>query len=143
MLFRIALTERNAAVNATTSLFNKSGNPNPTTLNIYSNATSPPSGSPEATLPSGSVLLSVVPMSSVAFATANGGTGLAYALPLQAFAINSGVAGWFRFLDGQSSPAVLCDGDISQTGGSGVMTFDNINFVSGGIVQIPDLTVSI
>jgi hypothetical protein len=142
MAYRISLTERDAAVNALTGLFNKGANPSNSTINIYSNASSQPA-TPETAVPGGSVLLAQIPFSSTAFAASNGGTGLANALPLQSSVVNSGVAGWFRFYTGAGTPAPLGDGTVTVNGGGGDMTFDNINFVSGGTVSISALSISV
>ena len=142
MPYRISLTERNAGVNGLTSLFNKGANPNNSKINIYSNATSQPA-TPETAVPGGSVLLASIPFSSTAFQTATTGTGVATGLPLSSTVLNSGTAAWFRFVDGQASPAALGDGSITINGGGGDMTFDNITFVSGGTVQMSDLSITV
>ena len=142
MAYRISLTERNAGVNGLTALFNKGANPNNAKIRIYSNATSQPA-TPETAVPGGSVILSDIPFSSTAFSTATTGTGIATGLPLSSTVINSGTAGWFRFFDGAASPAALGDGTVTLTGSGGDMTFDNVTFVSGGVVNITNLTLTI
>ncbi len=142
MAYRISLTERNAAVDGLTALFNKGANPSNSTINIYSTATSQPA-TPETAVPGGSVLLAQIPFSSTAFAASAGGTGIANALPIQSSVVNSGTAGWFRFFTGAGTPASLGDGTVTLNGGGGDMTFDNITFVSGGTVSISNLSISV
>lgn len=142
MPYRIALVQRNSAVTAVTALFNKGANPSNTTIRIYSNATSQPA-SPEVAPAGGSVILSEIPFAATAFNAVVTGTGTAAGLPLQAPVLNSGTAGWFRFYTGASTPAALGDGTITVNGGGGNMTFDNINFVSGGTVSISGLSITI
>jgi hypothetical protein len=142
MAYKIALTQRNAAVLAVTNLFDKGARPAVSTLRIYSNATSQPS-SPESAVPGGSVLLAQVPLAVDAFADPVTGTGVANSLPLQTPVINSGTAAWFRFYTGEASPAALSDGTVTVTGGGGDMTFDNVTFVSGGTVSIAGLSITI
>jgi hypothetical protein len=137
MAYRISLTERNAGVNGITGLFNSGSD-----ILIYSNATSPPASTPETALPGGSVLLARVPFSSTPFITATTGTGVATGLPLQTTILNSGTAAWFKFVNG--SDVALGDGVITTVAvGTGDMLFDNTTFVSGGIVSITDLSISI
>jgi hypothetical protein len=142
MPYRISLTERGAAVSALTGLFNKGANPGPSTINIYSNATTQPA-TPETAIPGGSVLLSQIPFSGTAFLAQVNGTATASGLPLQAPVINSGVAEWFLFADGAASPNPLGNGTVSLTGSGGDMTFDNTTFVSGGIVSITNLSITV
>jgi hypothetical protein len=136
MPFRISLTERNAGVNGLTGLFTSGSD-----INIYSNATSQPA-TPETAVPGGSVLLAQIPFSSTAFQTATTGTGIATGLPLSSTVLNSGTAAWFRFVNG--SDAALGDGTITTTAvGTGDMLFDNTTFVSGGVVNMTDLSITI
>lgn len=141
MPYRISLTERNAAVNGLTGLFNKGGNPSNSTINIYGSSSQP--ATPETAVPSSGVLLVKIPFSSSAFANSVGGTGIANALPLQATIINSGTAEWFRFFTGESTPSSLGDGSITISGSGGDMTFNSIDFISGGTVSISNLSISI
>jgi hypothetical protein len=135
MPFRISLTERNAGVNGLTGLFTSGSK-----INIYGTSSQP--ATPETAVPGPSVLLAQIPFSSTAFITATTGTGIATGLPLTSTVLNSGTAAWFRFINGSS--AALGDGTITTTAvGTGDMLFDNTTFVSGGVVNMTDLSITI
>lgn len=51
----------------------------------------------------------------------------------------TGTAGWFRIFN-KNNVAVL-DGDVSVLGSTGDLQFDSIQFVLGGAVQLPTLTL--
>lgn len=142
MAFKLSILDRNAGVNGLCGLFNKGSNPNSASLNIYSNSTSQP-GAPESGIPPSGVLLVQVPFSGTAFLPASGGVAVASGLPLSALITNTGTASWFRFYDGQGTPAALGDGNVTVTGASGDLTFNSIGFISGGLCQITNLSLSI
>lgn len=142
MAYRISLTSRNAGVDGLTSLFNKGALPSNAKISIYGTTTQP--ATPETAVPGGSVLLADVSFSSSAFLASVGGTGVASGLPMEGTVLNTGTAAWFRFYNGAASPAALGDGNITTVAsGTGDMLFDNISFVSGGIVRMTALSISI
>jgi hypothetical protein len=96
MSYHIAVTERNASVNGMTALFNKGANPNPASINFYSNSTTQPA-TPETAVPGGAVILSTINFVSGAFTSAVGATGVANSLPLSGNVLVTGTPGWFRF----------------------------------------------
>jgi len=139
--YRIAYTERNAALTGATALFNQGGNPTVSSINIYSTATSQPA-SPEAGVPGGSVLLVNIPFPATAFASPVSGVSTANSLPYSGTVLATGTANWFSFVTGASGTPMLSNGTVSLNGGSGDMTFDNINFVINGVVLINSLSIS-
>jgi hypothetical protein len=142
MAYRISFIERNAALNGAGAQFNQGGNPAVSSINIYSTATSQPA-TPETGVPGGSVLLVNVPFNATAFNSAVSGVMTANALPFSGTVTTTGTAGWFSFITGASgTPPMLSNGTVSVNGGSGDMTFDNINFVLNGVVVINGLSIS-
>lgn len=141
MSYRISLTARNTSVNAHTTLLNKGANPNNSTINFYSNATSRPA-SPDTAVPSGSVLLLQIEFSSTAFSSATSATGVANNLPLSGNIVGNGTAAWFRFFTGASTPASIGDGDVTSTGGGGDITFNDVIWASGNIGVLNNLSIS-
>ena len=85
-------------------------------------------------------LLATLNFTSPAFGDFNEGVSLANPITSDLNIDNTGVASWFRFYD-RDGGAVM-DGNITRTGGDGDITFDNINFVKGGIVAISSLTAA-
>ena len=68
-------------------------------------------------------------------ATAASGTLLAtVTLPSPAFGSASGTAGWARFADGAGTTRF--DGDVTVTGGGGVVTLSSTSLTSGAPVDI-------
>lgn len=83
-------------------------------------------------------LLATLNFSAVAFGDAVDGVATANTITEDTSIDATGVASWFRIYD-KDGNAVM-DGDITVTGGSGDIEFDDINFVEGGTALISSLT---
>jgi hypothetical protein len=85
-------------------------------------------------------LLATISLAADAFAAASAGVAAAAAIP-NVTALASGTPGWFRLYKaadgaGASSTLKRMDGSVTATGGGGDMTFDNINWVLGGVEAV-------
>ena len=83
-----------------------------------------------------------VPLATLNFALpafAAFSNGSAYAAPIASATNipNSGIASYFRVYSGAG--VAILDGDISLSGGTGDIRFDNINFIAGGVVALNSL----
>lgn len=82
-------------------------------------------------------LLATLNFANPAFASFNNGSAYANPVASDTNTPASGVAGYFRVYN-RNNVAVL-DGNVSLTGDSGDIQFDNVNFVIGGVVAISSL----
>ena len=133
MAYRASVLSRNASLVGLTSLFNVSP-----TLNIYSTATSQPA-TPEAGVPTSSVLLVSISMPSPTFGTPSAAVATANSVPYSGIVSASGAAGWFSFV---SSGNMVGNGTVTLNGASGDMTFDNTSFVVNGVVIVTGLSIA-
>jgi hypothetical protein len=142
--YHITIAERNAINNTFCGFFNQGGNPDVSKINIYSDATARPASADNA-VPNGSVLLAQLSFQATAFPASSSGTVTANGLPFSSSILQTGTASWFRPFTGANSPASLGDGAITQTGTSpsGEMVFDNISFISGGIVNLSTFNITV
>lgn len=85
-----------------------------------------------ATAASGTVLATVA-LANPAFGSASGGSATLND-PASVNAAASGTAGWARFYDRAGS--VCWDGDVTATGGGGVVTLSSLSLTSGAPVDI-------
>jgi hypothetical protein len=74
-------------------------------------------------------------------AAASGGSKAFSATPLQASAIATGTAGYFRLFDSTGTTCHM-QGTVTLTGGGGDMTLDNTSINSGQAVQITSWTLT-
>lgn len=123
MTYKVAAATANAMVGAETALLN-SGK-----LRIYG-GTKPTN--PDTAI-SGQTLLAEFTFAASAFGAASGGSSAAAPIG-SVTASATGTATWFRLLKSDGT-TVVGDGDVTATGGGGDITFDNVNFVSGGTVN--------
>jgi hypothetical protein len=84
-------------------------------------------------------LLGTCTFSDPAFGAAASGVATASAITSDTSADASGTAGHFRIKD--STPAIHSDGTCGQ--GSGDLSFDNSVIVSGGVIAISSMTVTV
>lgn len=132
MPFRLATAARNAVADAVVDLLD--AGPAAATLKIYSGS-QPATPGDAAT----GTLLATVTLADPAFGSA--ATGVATGTdPAAVNASASGTAGWFRAAD--STGAAVFDGDVTATGGGGVMTLSSTALTSGSPVDITALTVT-
>ena len=85
-----------------------------------------------ATSATGTLLATVV-LVNPAFGSASAGVAT-MADPASVNAVATGTAGWARFADRDG--AVCFDGDVTATGGGGVVTLSSTSLTSGGPVDI-------
>lgn len=130
MPLRLADATRNAKVNAAVDLLDAGAGAG--TLKIYSGA----QPATPATAASGT-LLATVTLADPAFGNAASGAASGTD-PASVNAVATGTAGWFRAAD--STGAVVFDGDVTATGGGGVMTLSSTSLTSGSPVDITSLT---
>ena len=91
-----------------------------------------------ATAASGT-LLATVTLPNPAFGSSSGGSA-SMNDPASVNASATGTAGWARFADGAG--AVCFDGDVTATGGGGVVTLSSTSLTSGAPVDITGGTYS-
>lgn len=126
MPLRLADAARNAKVAAATALLDAGAGPG--TLKIYSGA----QPATPATAASGT-LLATITLGDPAFGAPSAGSA-ALGDPASVNWVASGTAGWARFAD--SAGAVVMDGDVTATGGGGVVELSSTTAVSGNPVDI-------
>lgn len=85
-------------------------------------------------------LLATNAFSNPAFGNFSNGSAIANTIADDTNVDATGIASWFRIYN-RDGIAVI-DGDITETGGGGDITFDNINFIAGGTVTITSLTAT-
>lgn len=124
---KIDTNARNAAADAIAALVGTGG-----TLKIYTGS----QPATPATTASGTLLATVT---LGAWGSASAGTA-AGADPASVNAVATGTAGWFRAAS--SGGTTVFDGDVTATGGGGVMTLSSTSIVSGGAVDITSLSIT-
>ena len=127
MPLRISTGARNAAVDAITALVGSTG-----TLKIYSGS-QPATPADAAT----GTLLATVSLGAWAAGSTGTATG---ADPASVNAVATGTAGWFRAAS--SGGTTVFDGDVTATGGGGVMQLSSTSLVSGGSVDITAVSLT-
>lgn len=132
MALRLATAARNAAADAVVDLIDAGAGAG--TVKIYTGS-QPATGD---TAESGT-LLATIAYADPAFGSAASGTATATD-PAAVNASATGTAGWFRVED--STGANVFDGDVTATGGGGVMTLSTTSLVSGSPVDITSFTVT-
>lgn len=131
-VLRINTSARNAACDGVVDLLDAGAAAG--TLKIYTGS----QPATPATAPSGT-LLATVTLADPAFGAS--ATGVATGTdPASVTAVATGTAGWFRLED--STGANVFDGDVTATGGGGVMTLSSTALVSGSPVDITSFTVT-
>ena len=85
-----------------------------------------------ATAPSGTLLVTVT-LADPSFGSPSAGV-ITLADPASVNASATGTAGWVRFAD--STGATVFDGDVTATGGGGVLTLSSTSLTSGSPVDI-------
>ena len=128
MPLRITAAAQNAMADAVTGLVGSAG-----TLKIYSGS----QPATPATAPSGTLLATVT---LGAWSAASGGTANG-ADPASVSAVATGTAGWFRAA--KSDGTAVFDGDVTATGGGGVMQLSSTSIVSGGAVDVTAVSVTV
>jgi hypothetical protein len=134
MPLRLSDSVRNAKVTAATGKLDVGTGTAGGTIKIYT-GTQPAT---PATAASGTLLATVV-LANPAFGAASGGSA-ALTDPSSVNAVATGTAGWARFADRDG--AVVFDGDVTATGGSGVVTLSSTSLTSGAPVDISGGTYS-
>ena len=135
MTVNISTQARNDAGNAIVDLIDK-GATKPNGYIEIRNGTKPTNPQTGAT----GTLLATMNHSLPAFGNFNNGTSLANAIVNDINVDETGVASWFRIYD--RNGIAIIDGDITTTGGSGDIKFDNVNFIRGGVVAIVSLVAN-
>jgi len=141
--FRLANDAKDQMINALGPRCNSGS------VKIYgpaSGAATPQPATPDTAIVSGTngSLLVSIPFGTTAFTTSSGGAGnigLNGGTAISATVSASGTASWARIFKSDGTTPVF-DVDITVTGGGGSMTFDNINFVSGGTATINTMSIS-
>lgn len=131
MTYKVAAATANAMVGAETALLNTGK------LRIYS-GTKPTN--PDTALGS-QTLLAELTFSGTAFGTPSAGSAAANSIS-SVTAAATGTASFFRLV-ASNGTTVIGDGDVTATGGGGDLTFDNVNFVSGGTVTITGFSLAV
>lgn len=117
---------RNAQANAVTTLLDAGAGAGYAEIRTGSQPATP------ATAASGT-LLATVTLADPAFGAAASGVAT-LADPASVNGVADGTAGWARFYD--STGAVVFDGDVTVTGGSGVLRLSSLSITTGGAVDI-------
>lgn len=126
MPLRKSIALRNAQANQVTALLDAGAGAGYVEIRTGSQPATP------ATAVSGT-LLATVTLADPAFgAPASGVATLAD--PASVNGVADGTAGWARFFD--STGAVVFDGDVTVTGGSGVLRLSSLSITTGGAVDI-------
>jgi hypothetical protein len=132
MPLRLADGTRNAKVDAAVDRLDAGAAAG--TMKIYSGS----QPATPATAPSGT-LLATVTLIDPAFGAASGGSA-ALTNPASVNAVATGTAGWARFADSDGN--VVFDGDVTATGGGGVVQLSSTSLTSGSPVDITGGTYS-
>jgi len=128
MPLRLADATRNAKANAAVGLLNAGTGTTGGTIKIYTGA----QPATPATAASGTLLATVL-LPNPAFGTAASGVAT-MADPASVNAVATGTAGWARFADRDGN--TVLDGDVTATGGGGVVTLSSTSLTSGAPVDI-------
>lgn len=133
---KISTALRNAMMDAGADLFD--GGTPPATIAVRTGA--PPTNVSDA---SSGTLLGTLTASNPMFGAASTGTCTASAITSDSSADNSGTAGHFRiYQGGAADTAALIQGTAGVSGDSPDMVFDNATIVSGGVMTISSLTIT-
>lgn len=131
MPLRLSDSVRNAKVDAAVDTLDVGG---AGTIKIYTGS----QPATPATAASGT-LLATITLPNPAFGSASGGSATLND-PASVNAVASGTAGWARFSDGAGT--ARWDGDVTATGGGGVVTLSSTSLTSGAPVDITGGTYS-
>lgn len=134
MPLRLSDSVRNAKVDAAVDKLDVGTGTAGGTIKIYSGS----QPATPATSASGTLLATVV-LANPAFGSASSGSA-SLTDPASVNAVATGTAGWARFADRDG--AVCFDGDVTATGGGGVVTLSSTSLVSGSPVDITGGTYS-
>lgn len=126
MPLRKSIALRNAQANQVTALLDAGAGAGYVEIRTGSQPATP------ATAVSGT-LLATVTLADPAFGAAASGVAT-LADPASVNGVADGTAGWARFFD--STGAVVFDGDVTVTGGSGVLRLSSLSITTGGAVDI-------
>lgn len=128
MPLRLADATRTAKANAAVDLLDVGTGTAGGTIKIYTGS----QPATPATAPSGTLLATVV-LANPAFGAASAGVAT-LTDPASVNAVATGTAGWARFADRDG--AAVMDGDVTATGGGGVVTLSSTSLTSGSPVDI-------
>jgi hypothetical protein len=128
MPLRLSDSARNAKVDAAVDKLDVGTGTAGGTIKIYTGS----QPATPATAASGTLLATVV-LANPAFGSASGGSAT-LTDPASVNAVATGTAGWARFADRDG--AVVFDGDVTATGGGGVVTLSSTSLTSGAAVDI-------
>lgn len=134
MTVNISTQARNDAGNAIVDLIDQ-GSSNPNGYLEVRSGTKP--ANPQTGV-GATVLLATMNFSLPAFGSFSNGVSLANTISDDNNVNDTGVATWFRIYNRDN--VAIIDGDITVTGGGGDIEFDNVNFITGGVVVITSLT---
>lgn len=132
----ISQVARNAACQAILNLID-AGSALPNGYIEIRSGTKP--ASPQAP-PTDGLLLATLSLSNPAFGAPASGTATANAIAPDTSIDNTGRASWFRIYN-RDNGAVI-DGTITAAGGGGDITFDSVDFVKNGTVQLNSLSAT-
>lgn len=132
MPLRIPTASQNAACDAVVDRADAGAGPGE--IRIYSGA-QPASANDAAS----GTLLATVTLADPAFGAAASGVATGTD-PASVNAASTGTAGWFRAAD--SNGNTVFDGDVTATGGGGVMELSTVSLTSGYAVDITSITVT-
>ena len=127
----MAIRLGNAAVNAQSDAI--AGVLNNGFLDVYT-GTQPA----DADAATGETLIAHIPLAVTAFTGAAAAGVITLVVPQSALALNSNVVGWGRFTT--NGGAGVLDVTITQSGGGGDLTIDNVNAVLNEAVEISSFT---
>jgi hypothetical protein len=134
-LFKLATATRNAAADAIADLFDTGTPP----ARIEHRTSTQPTNVSDA---SSGTLLGTNIMSNPAFGSASSGVVTASSITSDTSADASGTAGYFRIYTGAGGDtAALCQGNSGTSGTD--LVFDNATIVSGGVIAISSLTITV
>jgi len=128
MALRQSDSVRNTKANAAVDLLDVGTGTAGGTIKIYTGS----QPATPATSASGTLLATVV-LANPAFGSASSGVAT-MSDPASVNAVTTGTAGWARFADRDG--AVCFDGDVTATGGGGVVTLSSTSLTSGSPVDI-------
>lgn len=87
------------------------------------------------------VLLALLLLSTPPFSDFSDGRSLSFDILDDTSVDATGTAGWFRVYN--KDGVGVMDGTVTQIGGGGDITFENINFIEGGVVSIRSIAISV
>lgn len=136
MAISIATVARNAACQAILDLLNV-GSALPNGYIEIRSGTKPAS---PLVAPTDGLLLATLSLSNPAFGEPANGTATANAIAPDTNIDDTGRATWFRIYNRDSG--AIIDGTVTATGGGGDITFDSVDFVKNGTVQLNSLSAT-